>query len=380
MASSEETADGGNKTTRRWIKTPGSYDLKIWRRNAKKMEDYGGEPFDPAELLISTVASIMLTLIYGCTMEKDVKKHINYEKQLVKVFQSNGAYLMLDILPISRFIVPSVKKAYAEFTAVINSYVTLYENITASRRRSYKHPEVEYFIDHFLKLSITNKLHEDKSRTVDDLDIAAVGSDMFGAGMLTTSSTLQMMLAVLVNHQEIQNQAYKEIGRVIGKRNPTLEDRLSMPFMEALILETLRYHSLLMFAVPHESRCDAQLNGYFIPKGSFIFPNLWGMHHDSRYWENPWQFKPSRFIEDGNVVAPDHKKKQRLLAFGAGRRQCPGEVFARNRLFILTCLMLQKFKFIQAEGHPLPNHDPRDCNGDFLLVMKEYKLSVKLRP
>ncbi len=154
-----------------------------------------------------------------------------------------------------------------------------------------------------------------------------------------------------------------------------------MPFIEALILETLRYHSVLMYAVPHEAKCDAQLNGYFIPKGSFIFPNLWGMHHDSRYWENPWQFKPITFIEDdGNVVAPEHKKKQRLLAFGAGRRQCPGEVFARNRLFILTCLMLQKFKFIQAEGHPLPNHDPRDCDGDFLLVMKEYKLSVKLRP
>ncbi len=178
--------------------------LKYGEEMLQKMEDYGGEPFDPAELLITTIASMMLTLMYGCTTEEEVKKHIDHEKQLVHVLQPNGAFLMLDILPISRLFVPSVKNAYAKFTAVINSYATLYENITASRRRIYKHPQVEYFIDHFLKLSITNEFDEDKSRIVDELDIAAVGSDMFGAGMMTTFSTLQMMLAALVNHQEIQ--------------------------------------------------------------------------------------------------------------------------------------------------------------------------------
>ena len=125
-----------------------------------------------------------------------------------------------------------------------------------------------------------------------------------------------------------------------------------------------------MFAIPHLAKCDAELNGYFIPKGTYIFPNLWSLHHDERYWDRPWEFNPSRFIEDGKVIAPDHKKKQRLLAFGAGRRQCPGEVFARNRLFILTCLMLQKFKFVPAEGHPLPSDDPRDCTADLTLLMK----------
>ena len=134
-----------------------------------------------------------------------------------------------------------------------------------------------------------------------------------------------------------------------------------------------------MFAVPHLARCDSELGGYLIPKGFIIFPNLWGLHHDERLWEKPWEFNPSRFIEDGKVVPPDHEKKQQLLAFGAGRRQCAGQVFARNRLFILTCLMLQKFKFVPAEGHPLPNDDPRDCHADMVLEMKEYKLSVQLR-
>ncbi len=106
---------------------------------------------------------------------------------------------------------------------------------------------------------------------------------------------------------------------------------------------------------------------------------MWSLHHDERYWQAPWEFNPSRIIEDGMVVPPDHQKKQRLLPFGAGRRQCAGEVFAKNRLFILTCLMLQKFKFVPAEGHELPNNDPRDFKADSVLLMKPYKLSVQLR-
>ncbi len=202
---------------------------------------------------------------------------------------------------------------------------------------------------------------------------------MFGAGISTTSRTLQMMLAVLVHHPEIQDSAYKEIVEIIGERKPRIEDRASMPFIEAVILETLRYHSLLMFASPHHARCDAELSGYFVPKGTIVFPNLWSLHHDERYWDQSWEFNPNRFIEDGIIVPPDHKKKQRLLPFSAGRRQCPGEVFARNRLFILTCLMLQKFKFVPAEDHPLPNDDPRNCTADLMLQMKEYKLYVQLR-
>ncbi len=241
--------------------------IKYGEEMLQKMEAYGQEAFDPAELLITTFSSIMLTLIYGHVEDEQVKKHAECSRQMIKVFGSNGPFMMLDVLPISRFILPPVKKAYDEFRVWVNNYVTLYEKITAARRKLYKHPQVEYFIDHFLKLSITNKFDEDPTRVVDDLDIQAMGASMFSAGILITSSTMQMMLAILVNRQDIQNQAYAEIEESIGKRIPTLEDRSSMPFTEALILETLRYHSAAMVAIPHLARCDTELNGYFIPKG-----------------------------------------------------------------------------------------------------------------
>ncbi len=152
-----------------------------------------------------------------------------------------------------------------------------------------------------------------------------------------------------------------------------------MPFTQAVILETLRYHSVLPVALPHVASCDSELQGYLIPAGTIIFPNLWALHHDSRYWESPKEFNPNRWIENGKIVPPDHINKQRLLAFGAGKRQCPAEVFSRNRLFLLTCLLLQKFKFIPARGHPIPNHDPFECTVEILLKLKPYKVSVNPR-
>ena len=218
--------------------------LQYGDKMLQKIENYNGEPFDPARLIAKTLSSVMLTLIYGHATEEDAEKFINNGEGLGKVFKASGPYVMLDILPILRFIALSVRKAYAELMIIVNDTKMLYDRITADRRKTYNHPQVEFFIDHFLKLSATNKFSEDKSRVVEESDIRSVGLDIWGAGVGTTSRTLEMMLAVLVNHPEIQDAAYKEIVEVIGERKPRIEDRTSMPFIEALILETLRYHSL----------------------------------------------------------------------------------------------------------------------------------------
>ncbi len=101
-----------------------------------KMEDHGNKPFDPANLLVMVVANIMLTLIYGQTLEENAKKCIHCEEQWLKVFQTNGDYLMLEVLPITRFFVPRVKKAFEEFIMVVNDANRLYDNIIAAKRKN----------------------------------------------------------------------------------------------------------------------------------------------------------------------------------------------------------------------------------------------------
>ncbi len=86
--------------------------LKYGEEMLHTMEGYIGKAFDPAQILVRTVASIMLTLIYGNTTMEEAEKFIHLQDRANKVFQPNGIYFMLDLLPISRFIIPPSEKGF----------------------------------------------------------------------------------------------------------------------------------------------------------------------------------------------------------------------------------------------------------------------------
>lgn len=76
-------------------------------------------------------------------------------------------------------------------------------------------------------------------------------------------------------YPEAQKKAQEEIDRVVGSdRLPTLADRENMPYIQALIKEVLRWHPGSPLGIPHTSTQDDVYNGYFIPKGSILLPNV----------------------------------------------------------------------------------------------------------
>ncbi len=236
-------------------------------------------------------------------------------------------------------------------------------------------------VDYFLNLK--NKqvlgLKSEKDMKMDDDDIQGMGMEVLMPGSITTFNVLYVLLAILANHPRVQDRAFEQITSVLGGKTPTIGDKKSLPYIEALVLETFRYSVLGPFLIPHYTKKGGQINGYLIPENTIIFPNIWNLHHDNRYWDDSWEFDPERFIENGAIVPIDHEMKQRVLIFGAGRRQCEGEIFAKNRLFILVTMMLQKYKFLPAEGFPKPRHDPREYESHITLKIKPYRICVEPR-
>lgn len=50
-------------------------------------------------------------------------------------------------------------------------------------------------------------------------------------------------LLAMVLHPAIQDEAYAQIDAIVGKeRLPTFEDRSSLPYIDAIIRETLRWN------------------------------------------------------------------------------------------------------------------------------------------
>jgi cytochrome P450 len=75
---------------------------------------------------------------------------------------------------------------------------------------------------------------------------------------------------------DVQHNAQDEIDRVIGPgRLPTIADRDRMPYVNAVVKEVFRWHPALPMGIPHMSTVDDIYDGYYIPKGSILMPNIW---------------------------------------------------------------------------------------------------------
>ncbi|MFS8027248.1 putative geraniol 8-hydroxylase [Helianthus anomalus] len=90
--------------------------------------------------------------------------------------------------------------------------------------------------------------------------------DLFLAGTDTTSNTLEWAMAELIHNPEKMLKARAEIKKGIGNDERTFEesDISRVPYLRAIIKETLRLHPLITFLVPHKAITDVEIKGYMV--------------------------------------------------------------------------------------------------------------------
>lgn len=80
-------------------------------------------------------------------------------------------------------------------------------------------------------------------------------------------------LLAMAMYPSVQKKAQGELDRVVGAhRLPQYEDMENLPFVCAIIMETLRWMPVLPIGVPHAVIDEDVYNGYRIPKGCLIIP------------------------------------------------------------------------------------------------------------
>ncbi|ODM88910.1 Cytochrome P450 1A2 [Orchesella cincta] len=69
----------------------------------------------------------------------------------------------------------------------------------------------------------------------------------------------------------------------------------TLPYTEAIVLETLRLSSIAPLGAPHRMTADTLFHGYFLPKDTTVISNLWAIHHDPKVWgEDVNEFRPEK--------------------------------------------------------------------------------------
>ncbi|KAG0697077.1 cytochrome P450 [Suillus ampliporus] len=204
---------------------------------------------------------------------------------------------------------------------------------------------------------VTNALNTMRSSKDDDDITTAVkeaASIAFAGASETTTSTLLVFLLAMVLHPELQAKAQAEIDQVVGKdRLPDFDDRPALPYVEAILRETLRWHPVAPLGIPHATTSSDLYKGYFIPKGlhhtdlyrrSLMTQIIRAMTHNEEKYPSPNEFKPERFLhEDGSLTSDTMP-----LGFGWGRRICMGQHLADVSLWIAIASFLAVFSAYQA--------------------------------
>ncbi|KAI0299744.1 cytochrome P450 [Multifurca ochricompacta] len=173
---------------------------------------------------------------------------------------------------------------------------------------------------------------------------------------------LSTFFLAMTLYPEVQKKAWAELDSVVGsQRLPTLADRDSLPYISGLIKEVLRWGPAAPLAGPHRLIKDDEQDGYFIPKGSSIIVNVWGMMRDESIYSDPTNFKPERFIVSEKKPAEIDPQ----MCFGFGRRVCPGMRVAEMSLFLFCATTLAVYeisKAIDASGAVLyPRAEYTSC-------------------
>lgn len=181
-----------------------------------------------------------------------------------------------------------------------------------------------------------------------------------------------------VNHGEIQEKLRRELDTVLGPgRQITEPDTHRLPYLQAVVKETLRLRMAIPLLVPHMNLRDAELAGYGIPAESKVLVNAWYLANDPGRWRRPEEFRPERFLEEERHVEANGNDF-RYLPSGAGRRSCPGIVLALPILGVTIGRLVQNFELLPPPGKD--RVDTTEKGGQFSLhILKHSTIVAKPR-
>ncbi|XP_037331350.2 cytochrome P450 2K1-like [Pungitius pungitius] len=307
-------------------------------------ERHEGQPFSNAKSINYAVSNIISSIVFGNRFEHNdeaFKLMITRANENMQLAGSPSIQL-LNMFPLIFQWVNNrmrLKKNVAETRKQMKLLIgRLQETLNVEMCRGF----VDSFLAHKQKLEDLKIM--DSHYNIENL--VSTAGNLFTAGTDTTGTTLRWVLLLMAKYPQIQDQVQAELSRVVGDRQVRAEDRKNLPFADAVIHETQRFANIFPIALRHQTSTDVTFQGYFIRKGTPVFPLLTSVLWDESEWESPRTFNPAHFLDkDGKFVMRDA-----FMPFSAGRRACPGESLAKMELFLFFTSLVQRFCFTPPPG------------------------------
>lgn len=313
-----------------------------------------GQPLDIGRAAFTTSLNLLSNTFFSTELASHDSNASQEFKQLMwNIMEEIGRPNYADFFPILGYFDPfGIRRRLA---AYFDKLIAVFQDIIRERQRirstnTSAAKQTTDILDTLLNLYDQNEL------TMPEINHLLV--DIFDAGTDTTASTLEWAMAELVKNPDMMIKVQNEIAEAIGKDGAVIQesDISKLPYLQAIIKETLRLHPPTVFLLPRKAEVDVELYGYVVPKNAQVLVNLWAIGRDPKVWKDPEVFSPDRFLESDI----DYKGRDfELLPFGAGRRICPGLTLAYRMLNLMMANFLHFYDWKLEDGM-----NPRDLDMD----------------
>ncbi|XP_073442583.1 cytochrome P450 2C5-like [Dendrobates tinctorius] len=302
----------------------------------EKIRSYKGEPFDNTKIINAAVANIIVSILLSNRFDYEdptllkLLKIVNESLQLI----GTPMAMLYNAFPTVMTWCSTVHKTVMRNVDELHAFIR--ETFT-NQKKELDVNDQRNLIDSFLVKQKEEKPNPDLYFTDENLTVLV--TDLFAAGMETTSTTLRWGLLLMMKYPDVQKKVQSEIEKVIGLSKPQVSHRKDMPYTDAVIHEIQRFGNIVPNNLPHATTQDVNFRGFFLPKGTHVMPLLTSVLYDKDHFIKADEFYPEHFLDvRGNFV-----RKEAFMPFSAGKRSCAGENLAKMELFMFFTRLLQNF-------------------------------------
>ncbi|KAG5247831.1 cytochrome P450 [Salix suchowensis] len=327
------------------------------------------------KLVFALTRSITYKAAFGSSSNEGQEEFMAILQELSKLF---GAFNVADFFPwlgwihhaqdFKRRLARSRNSLDGFIDTIIDEHIITRKKTRESLDSKDENEEVDTdMVDELLAFysedASKNNFDESKPGTIklSKDNIKALIMDVMFGGTETVASAIEWAIAELIKSPEDLKKVQQELVDVVGWNRKVHESDLEkLTYLKCAMKEALRLHPPIPLLL-HEAAEDSVLNGYRVPARSRVMINAWAIGRDPNAWEDPDKFKPGRFL-DGK--APDFKGKDfEFLAFGSGRRSCPGMQLGLYALEMALAHLLHCFTWELPHGMKSDELDMNDVFG-----------------
>ena len=316
-----------------------------------------GKILDIHKEMMKVTFSIVVKTLFNSDVEKDPDEIGNALTQVMKQFTRL-------VFPFSEYLdklpIPSIKRCK---DALMKLDETIYELIEERRNALDNY-------DDLLSLLLSVRSEDPGDNGMSNQQIRDEAITLFIAGQETTANSISWALYLISKHPDVENKLVEEVNSISDSRALNAEDYANLKFTKMVFTEAMRLYPPA-WTVVRRAIEDYNLKDYIVPSGADIFMSQYVVHRDSRYYSDPYEFKPARWKDDFIKTIP----KFAYFPFGGGSRLCIGEGFAWMEGVLVLANLLSKWKF-RLSHKQIVKPDPlitlRPKNGIEMWVEKRF--------